>query len=71
MRMGAKTRTKLIVAMVLVIVAVVVVLQNTRSVTTKILFFPTINLPVAVFAFVTMAIGFVAGIVFSNYVRGR
>jgi uncharacterized integral membrane protein len=71
MKMSTKARIKLIVVTILVLLVVIVVLQNTRPVTTKILFFPAIDMPVAVFSFVTMAIGFVAGIVFSNVIRGR
>jgi uncharacterized integral membrane protein len=70
MRMSVKSRIKLIVVAVLVILAVVIVLQNTERVTTKVLF-ATIILPRAALLFVTLAMGFVAGILFSNVVRGR
>jgi len=56
------TRTKLIVILVLAIFCIVVVLQNTQAVETRILFV-TITMPRAILLFLASLVGFVAGII--------
>jgi len=71
MSMSTKARTKLIVLAIIILLSVIVVLQNAQVVETRILFFPAIRLPNAVLLFVTLSVGFAAGILFSNYVRAK
>jgi len=52
---------RLIVLSVLAVLVVVVVLQNTEAVETKILFM-TVTMPRAVLLFITATLGFAAGI---------
>ncbi len=54
-------RAKIIVIAVAVIIVLAIVLQNTTSVETKILF-ATITMPRAVLLVVTFALGYVAGL---------
>ena len=55
-----KTNFKLWASLILSVLVIVVVLQNTEEVPTKILFF-TVSLPRAVLLFVTFLAGFVVG----------
>jgi len=57
------------VVAVVAILVVIIVLQNTQSVETRILFI-TLSMPRAVLLFVTLLIGFVLGLVTANW-RGR
>ena len=57
-------KAKLIGAIILILLIVIVVLQNTQSVETKILFF-TITMPRALLLIATAAIGFVLGLLSS------
>ncbi|MFA7174506.1 MAG: LapA family protein [Kiritimatiellia bacterium] len=52
---------KLIILLVLVLVAIILVLQNTQMVETK-LFFVTVIMPLAALLGLTMLIGFAGGI---------
>ncbi len=52
---------KLVAIAIVVILAIVVVMQNTQSVETRLLFV-TVEMPRAVLLFVTLAIGFVVGV---------
>ena len=60
MAMNKLQTAKLIAAVVLVLLAAVVVLQNTEPVETKILFI-NITMPRAALLFVNLVIGFVVG----------
>jgi len=71
MSANTKMHVKLIVTAIIILLAVIIVLQNTHQVDTRILFFPVIKLPNAVLLFVVLAVGFAAGIIFSNMVRRR
>jgi len=55
------TKLKLIVLLVLSVLAIVLVLQNTQAVETK-LFFVTITMPCAALLGLTLLIGFACGI---------
>ncbi len=57
-------KAKLIVIVILALIGVIIVLQNTESVDTKILF-ATIIMPRAILLLVAIAIGFVLGILVS------
>lgn len=56
-----KDRLKLVVGLILVVLAIIVVLQNTMPVETKILFI-TLTLPRALLLFLTLLVGIVLGI---------
>ena len=56
-----KRTLKLIVIVVLTVLAVVIVLQNTESVETRVLFF-SFQLPRAVLLAATLALGFIVGV---------
>ena len=58
---GTVAKVKLIVFLVLVVLAIVVVLQNTEAVETRLLF-ATITMPRALLLFTTTIIGFAAGV---------
>ena len=57
-------KTKLIVALVLAVLTVIVVLQNTEAVQTKLLFV-TVTMPRVLLLFLMLVIGFILGIVAS------
>ena len=57
-------KTKLIVALVLAVLTVIVVLQNTEAVQTKLLFI-TVTMPRVLLLFLMLVIGFILGIVAS------
>jgi len=59
---------KLVTVISLVVVAIVVVLQNTEMVRTRFLFF-TVGMPRAVLLFTTLLIGFVLGLVAGGKLR--
>jgi uncharacterized integral membrane protein len=59
-------KTKLIVAIVLAALAVIVVLQNTAAVETKLLFL-TVTMPRVLLLFLMLAVGFISGILASLY----
>jgi len=63
-------RWKLITLVVLVFLAVVIVWQNRSPVATKILFV-TVTMPLAVLLFITVAMGFVAGVMVGMGPRRR
>jgi uncharacterized integral membrane protein len=58
--MQRATKVKLIIALILVVLAVILILQNTESVETKLLF-ATVTMPRAILLLVTLAIGFGSG----------
>ena len=64
------SRIRLIGVSVLVLLTVIVVLQNTESVETKLLFF-TIAMPHAALLFGALAIGFSSGVLVSNRLLNR
>lgn len=53
-------RAKLILSMILAVIVLIVLLQNTEQVSTSILFFK-LELPRAILLLVTLLVGFVAG----------
>jgi len=57
-------KAKLIVALILAVLTVVVVLQNTEAVSTKLLFV-TVTMPRVLLLFLVLAVGFVLGIIAS------
>lgn len=63
-------KIKLTIALVAVVLALIVVLQNTESVETRILF-AKISMPRALLLVATTAVGFLGGVVFSSLSRGR
>ena len=65
-----KSRIKIIVAAVLAVMVIIVVLQNTQAVETRILF-ATISMPRALLLFVTFGIGFITGIVTASHLLQR
>lgn len=65
-----KNPTKIIGLGLLVVVAIIIMFQNTEAVQTKILFF-TLTLPRIILLFLTMLIGFVLGILVSYRMTKR
>ena len=63
-------RAKLIAALVLIAVVIVVVLQNTQPVETKLLF-ATLTMPRAALLAITMLIGIAVGILVALGLSGR
>lgn len=57
-------QVKLILAIVLAVLGTVIILQNTASVETELLFV-TVTMPRAVLLFVTLIIGFLSGVLVS------
>jgi len=62
------SRAKIIVMAALVVLVIVIVLQNTQAVETKLLFV-TISMPRAVLLLVTLLAGFALGLVASERLR--
>lgn len=60
-----RDRLKIIAVVLLVVLTVVVVLQNTEPVPTEIVFV-TVTMPLAALLFATAAVGFVLGLVLAN-----
>jgi uncharacterized integral membrane protein len=63
-------KVKLIVALILAVVSIIVVAQNTEAVETRLLV-ATITMPRAVLLLICMAIGFVLGLLFSFGTTGK
>lgn len=63
-------RFRIVVAAVIAIVAMIVVLQNTQSVQTRLLFV-TLTMPAAVLLFVTLVVGFVLGLIAAAWLNRR
>ena len=61
---------KLIVAVVILLLVVIVFLQNTEAVETKVLFL-TITMPRVLLLVVTFIVGFVGGLITANHVLTR
>lgn len=55
-------RPRVILGVVLAVLAIIVVMQNTEDVSTRILFF-SVTMPRAVLLFVTLLVGFILGMV--------
>ena len=62
MNMPTKTQLKVAAAVILSVLIVIVVLQNTETVQTNLLFI-TIGMPRAVLLFVALVVGFVLGMI--------
>lgn len=60
------SRARIITAIVLAILVVIVVLQNTQTVETRLLFV-TITMPRAVLLFVTLLVGFALGLITATW----
>ncbi|MFH1999497.1 MAG: LapA family protein [Planctomycetota bacterium] len=63
-------QVKIILAIVLVVLGLIIVLQNTASVETELLFVK-VTMPKAVLLFITLAIGFASGIMASMFFARR
>ena len=63
-------RLKLVVALAAVLLVVIVILQNTQSVTTRFLFF-TITMPNAVLIGLALLVGMAAGILVALGLSGK
>jgi len=63
-------KVKIIGAIVVAVLILIVVLQNTQPVETKI-FFATLSMPRALLLLVTLTIGFLLGFLFSSYLVHR
>lgn len=63
-------RFRLIIVSVLVLLTVIVVLQNTETVETKLLFF-SISMPRAALLFGALAVGFASGVLVANRLASR
>jgi lipopolysaccharide assembly protein A len=57
-----KTKYKLIVAVILALLAMIVILQNTIDITTRILFF-TVTMPLWILLLGTILVGFALGVI--------
>ena len=68
--MQRATQAKLVVALILIVVAVVLLVQNTESVETKLLF-ATVAMPRAILLLVTLAIGSGAGMAVAGLLGRR
>jgi len=64
------SRWKLAAVAIIAILAIIVVLQNTQAVETKLLFV-TVTMPRAVLLFVTLLIGFVIGVLATEKITRR
>jgi uncharacterized integral membrane protein len=62
-------KAKLVIVIVLAVIAIVLMLQNMNSVTTRILF-AKVDMPQTILLLVTLAIGFVAGMIVAAGFRG-
>lgn len=60
-----KKNARIIVAAIIAILVIIVVLQNLDQAPTRILFF-TISMPRALLLFITLATGFVLGLLFAT-----
>ena len=63
-------KAKIIIAAILAPLTLIIVLQNTENVDTKVLFM-TISLPRAALLFGTMVIGFILGVVMAGRILGK
>ena len=63
-------KTKLIIAAVLTLIGLVIIFQNTQSVTTRILMI-TLTLPLALWLFLMLLIGFALGVLTSFRLVGK
>lgn len=61
-----KTRLKLVIGFILVVLSIIVVLQNTTPVDTRILFI-TMTMPRAVLLFITLLVGIALGILIAMH----
>ena len=64
------SRVKMISAIVVALLIIIVVLQNTQAVETKLLII-TVTMPRAVLLFVTLLVGFVAGLAAASLMTRR
>jgi len=63
-------KLKNILIFVIVLLVIIVILQNTRAVETKLLFM-TITMPRALLLIVTLLVGFAGGIFFLSYFQNK
>ncbi|MGB2984301.1 MAG: LapA family protein [Phycisphaerae bacterium] len=64
------SRARIIIAIVAAILVIIVVLQNTQTVETKLLFV-TLTMPRAVLLFVTLLVGFALGLITATWFSRR
>ncbi len=67
---GTMAKTKLIAALALAVLGIIIVIQNTESVETRLLF-ATVTMPRAVLLFIATAVGFALGVLASLIVWGK
>jgi uncharacterized integral membrane protein len=70
MSKGTMNKLKIVAIAVLALVVVIVVLQNTQAVETKLLFL-TVTLPNAALLFGTLIIGFAIGVLTAGHIVSR
>ncbi len=63
-------RAKIVVEVIVTLLILIVVLQNTQAVETKLLFV-TVTMPRALLLIVTLLAGFILGIVSGRHYRGK
>ena len=63
-------RVKIVIAVILAVLALIVIAQNSASVDTRLLFM-TVTMPRAVLLLVTLVIGFVLGLLFALVVSKK
>ncbi len=64
------SKFKLIALLILAVLAVVLILQNTQAVVTRLLFV-TVSMPLAALLAMTMLVGFAGGVLATIWVRKR
>jgi len=64
------SQARIIIAIVIAILALIIVLQNTQAVETKLLLV-TVTMPRAVLLFVTLLVGFVLGLITATWLSRR
>jgi putative membrane protein len=67
---GTINKLKIVGVAVIALIVVIVVLQNTQSVETKLLFF-TVTMPNAALLFGTLVIGFAIGVLTAGHIVSR
>lgn len=63
-------RAKIIIVIIVALLALIVMLQNTEAVETKLLFI-TVTMPRVLLLIITLLIGFILGIVSLSHLTGR
>jgi uncharacterized integral membrane protein len=66
----SKNKAKFIIVLVISLLTLILILQNTTAVETKILFM-TITMPRALLLLVTFLVGFIAGLIAMSVITGK